>query len=88
MPTSSEEKKKWLNDIVGKILDKIVLDSYKDIVFTSLGSRNSRVILLVEVKFTSKETALKIRKGFFVKKEQTRISEEYSLQTVSHLLPR
>ena len=62
MPTSSEEKKKWLNDIVGEVINKIVPDSSKHIVFTSLGSRQSRAIPLVEVKFANKETAFKIWK--------------------------
>ncbi len=61
MPTSSEEKKKWLIDIAGKV-------SSKHTVFTSLGSRNSRSIPQVEDKFANKETALKIRKGFLSKK--------------------
>jgi hypothetical protein len=68
MPTPSEEKKKLLIDIVGEVIDKVAPDSSKHLVFTSLDSRNSRSILLVEVKLASKETTLKFRKGFSAKK--------------------
>ena len=68
MPTSNEEKKKWLNEIVGEVINKIVPDSSKNIVFTSLVSRQSKAIPLVEVRFDNKETAFNIRKGFSAKK--------------------
>ena len=64
MPTAGDEKKRWLRKIVGDVLDKIVPDTTKHIVFCSLGSRNSRVIPLVEVKLDSRELALRIRKEF------------------------
>jgi hypothetical protein len=62
MPTASDEKKKWHKKIVGEVLDRIVPDSTKHIVFCSLGSRNSRFIPQVEVKLYSRQLALKIRK--------------------------
>ena len=68
MPTTSEEKKKWLNQIVGETLEKIVPDSSKHVIFTSLGSRNARVIPFVEVKLDSREMAFRIRKEFVVGK--------------------
>ena len=69
MPKASEEKKKWLDNIVGEVLERIVPDASKHVVFSSLGSRNSRVIPLVEVKLDSRELAVKIRKDFSNKKK-------------------
>jgi hypothetical protein len=60
MSKSSEDKNKWLNTIVGVILDKIVPNTSKHLIFSSLGSRNSRAIPLVEVKLDSRELAMKI----------------------------
>ncbi len=68
MPTTSDEKRSWLHKIVGEVLDKIVPESSKHIVFSSLESRNSRILPLVEVKLDSKELAMKIRKEFSAKK--------------------
>ena len=68
MPTQGDEKKKWLNSIVGEVLDRIEAGSSKHIVFASLGSRNQRFIPLVEVKMDSRDLAIKIRKQFAVKK--------------------
>jgi hypothetical protein len=69
MPTASEEKRMWLRKIVGDVLDKIVPDSTKHIIFCSLGNRNKRDIPLVEVKLDSRDLALKIRKEFSKKKK-------------------
>ena len=69
MPTAGEEKKKWINSMVGEVLDKIVPDASKHIAFTSLGSRNTRIIPVVEVKMDSRDLAVKIRKGFWEKKK-------------------
>jgi hypothetical protein len=54
MPTSSNEKKKWLNLIVGGVLNKIVPNSSKHIFFALLGSRNLKFILLIKIKTDSK----------------------------------
>jgi hypothetical protein len=67
MPTNSEDKRKWLITIVGEVLKKIVPDFSKHIIFTSLGSRNTATIPLVEVKMDSRELAKKIRKEFSAK---------------------
>jgi hypothetical protein len=67
MPTNSDDKRKWLNTIVGEVLEMIVPDSSKHIIFTLLGSRNAMTIPLVEVKMDSKELATKIRKEFSTK---------------------
>ena len=69
MPESGEEKRTWLNTLVGEILDKIEPEASKHVTFTSLGSRNSRIIPVVEVKLDSSELAKKIRKGFGEKKK-------------------
>jgi hypothetical protein len=69
MPTAREEKRMWLRKIVGDVLDKIVPDSTKHIIFCSLGNRNTKVIPLVEVKLDSRDLALKICKEFSKKKK-------------------
>ena len=70
MPKQTEEKQKWLKDIVGEILNKIEPGSSSHIIFTSLGSRNQRFIPLVEVKLDSRELAVKIRKQYAQKKRK------------------
>ena len=70
MPVNGEEKKKWLNGIVGEILDRIEPGASQHVIFASLGSRNQRVIPLVEVRLDSRELALKIRKQFATKKRE------------------
>jgi hypothetical protein len=69
MPRASEEKRMSLRKIVGDVLDKIVPDSTKHIIFWSLGNRNTRVIPLVEVKLDNRDLALKIHKEFSKKKK-------------------
>ena len=64
MPTSSDEKRAWLHKIVGEILDKIIPESSKHVIFSSLGNRNSKIIPLVEVKMDSRDLAMKIRREF------------------------
>jgi hypothetical protein len=64
MPMQSEEKKKWLNGIFGKILEKIEFGASNHILFALLGSRNQIFIPLVEVKLDSRDLAMKIRKQF------------------------
>jgi hypothetical protein len=71
MPVQGEKKKKWLNGIVGEVLDKIEPDASKHILFASQWSRNQNFIPLVEVTMDSKELALRIRKQFTVKKPET-----------------
>ncbi len=66
---AGEEKRKWINSIVGEILDKIEPEALKHVAFTSLGSRNTRIIPVVEVKMDSRELAMKIRKGYGEKKK-------------------
>ena len=70
MPTQSEEKKKWLNGIVGEILEKIEIGASKHILFASLASKNQRFIPLVEVKLDNRDLAVKIRKQFSAKKRE------------------
>jgi hypothetical protein len=69
MPKAGDEKKKWLDNIVGEVLEKIVPNASKHVIFSSLGSRNSRVIPLVEVRLDSRELAMKIRKDFSIKRK-------------------
>ena len=69
MPKAGEEKTKWLDNIIGEVLKKIVPNASKHVIFSSLGSRNSRVIPLVEVRLDSRELAMKIRKDFSIKRK-------------------
>ena len=68
-PNKPDERKTWLRNIVGEILNKIVPESATHIVFTTQGSKNAREIPLVEVKLDNRELALKIRKDFAAKKK-------------------
>ncbi len=83
MPKQTEEKKKWLNDIVGEILNKIEPGAASHIVFASLGSRNQRFIPLVEVKLDSRDLAMKIRKQFAQKKKETDFGRVFIANSVT-----
>ena len=83
MPTQGDEKKKWLNSIVGQVLDRIEPGSSEHIVFTSLGSRNQRVIPLVEVKMDNRELAFKIRKQFAVMKRESDFGRVFIANSVT-----
>ncbi len=41
MPKSSVDKKNWLDKIVGDVLDRIIPNTSKHVIFASLGSRNA-----------------------------------------------
>jgi hypothetical protein len=69
MPTAGVEKKTWLNSIVEDILNKIEPGASEHILFCSLGSRNSKVKQLVEVRLDNRELVIKIRKQFDEKKK-------------------
>ena len=83
MPAQGEEKIRWLNGIVGEILDKIEPDASKHIVFTSQGSRNKNYIPLVEVRMSSKEMAMKIRKQFTAKKRENDFGRAFIANSVT-----
>ena len=68
-PVGVEEKKKWMMDMVTPIVDSIVEGSSKEIAFVSLAGTKERDIPLCEVRFKSREMAIKIRREFAAKKK-------------------
>ena len=70
MPQSIDGKRKWLNEMVGGILDGIVPGSSSNIQFIDLGKRNTREIPLAEVKMRTREAAVAIRRQFAAKKKE------------------
>jgi hypothetical protein len=67
-PTGNVEIRTWLKNIVSDTLEAIEPGSSKDIIFVAQGRSNHRDIPLAEVRMSSKETAIRIRKTF-AKKE-------------------
>ena len=68
-PVGLDEKKKWLVDMVSPIVEAIVEGSANEIAFVSLAGTKERDIPLCEVRFKSRETAIKVRKEFAAKKK-------------------
>jgi hypothetical protein len=63
-PTSTEDRKKWLRDIVAEVLDCIENGISSEIFFVTQGRSNNRDVPLAEVRMKSKETATRLRKKF------------------------
>jgi hypothetical protein len=68
-PPGRDEARKWLKDIVSKVLDSIEEGCSADIIFVSQGRSNNRNIPLAEVRMKSREQAVRIRKTFAQKKK-------------------
>ena len=68
-PNVFEDRKKWLMEIVTKLLDKIDKNLAKEIQFINQGRSNGRDIPMVEVRFSTAEAAKKARMGFVEKKK-------------------
>ena len=68
-PAGVEEKKKWMIDMVSPIIESIVEGSSKEIAFVNLAGSKERDIPLCEVRFKSREMAIKIRRDFAAKKK-------------------
>ena len=68
-PTNLEDRKRWIDEMVGGVLNKIEPNSAAHVVFANQGRNKSRDIPLFEIKMDSKEIALKIRKQFAAKKK-------------------
>ena len=68
-PLIYEEKMKWLNEMVAPVVNSIVPESAKEIVFINLAGNKDRNIPLCDVKFKTKEMAMKIRREFAAKKK-------------------
>ena len=69
MPVLADEKEKWKNEMVAKIVQSTVPGLAAKIVFINLGGNRERAIPLCEVKFADRETAIKIQKEFAAKKK-------------------
>jgi molybdopterin converting factor small subunit len=69
MPHEGEEKKKWLQDMVKKILDVIEPNPKGKILFVNPGKRDGQNIPMIEVKMDSKEAARSIRRSFVLMKK-------------------
>ena len=68
-PSGREEARKWLKDIVAEVLNFIEPVISSEIIFVSQGRSNNRDVPLAEVRMSSKEIALKLRKSFAQKKK-------------------
>ena len=68
-PTNTEDRKKWIDDMIGGALNLIEPNSGAHIVSANQGNNKSKDIPLFEIKMDSKELALKIRKQFAAKKK-------------------
>ena len=69
MPQGVEDRRKWLNNMVGGIFNKIVPNSSRDILYIDLGKRNTKESPLAEVKMKNNEIALTIRRQFALKRK-------------------
>ena len=69
MPVGIEEKKKWLKDLVGGILNQVELGSSEFILNVMQGWKGTNTIPLAEVRMNSSELATRIRKQFAAKKK-------------------
>jgi hypothetical protein len=67
-PTGKVEAKDWLKDIVSKILNSIEPGISSEIIFISQGRSNNKEIPLAEVRMSSREVAMRIRRNFAHKK--------------------
>jgi hypothetical protein len=67
-PMGKDEIRKWLKDIVSDILNSIEPGVSSEITFVSQGHSNSRDIPLAEVRISSREIALRLRKTFAQKR--------------------
>ena len=68
-PSGKEDIKTWLKDIVSEVLNSIEPGISSEIIFVSQGRSNDRDIPLAEVRLSSKEIALRIRRTFAQKKK-------------------
>ena len=83
MLVPANEKTNWTFAMVAPIVNAIVPVSADEIVCINLGGNRDRTIPLCEVKFTNRDTAIKIRKTFGEKKKGGRIWGKLAFSTVS-----
>jgi hypothetical protein len=80
-PTGKEEIGKWLKNIVSEILNSET-GIASEIIFVSQGRCNNRDIPLAEVRMSSREIALRLRKTFAQKRNLNKILKKFICQTV------
>lgn len=68
-PFGKDEIKKWLKEMVSEALESIEKGTAKDIIFVAQGRSSNKDIPLAEVRLTSRDIALKIRRTFAEKKK-------------------
>jgi hypothetical protein len=68
IPQGFQDKKKWVLDMVGEVLNRIEQGSAEKIIWANQGRRNEREIPMAEVKMKSKEDARRIRLKFAERK--------------------
>ena len=68
MPQGFQERKKWVLDMVGEVVETIEKGTKSKIVWANQGRRNEKEIPMAEVKMESREVARRIRLGFAEKK--------------------
>ena len=68
-PTGKDETGKWLKNLVSEVLNSIEDGIASEIIFVSQGRSNNRDIPLAEVRMSSREIALRLRKTFAQKKK-------------------
>ena len=83
IPEGIEEKKKWIKNLVGEVLNQIETGSSDQILSVIQGWQGSNNIPLAEVRMSSAEVAAKIRRQFAKKKRKAMTSGDYTLQTAS-----
>jgi hypothetical protein len=68
MPQGFAEKKKWMAEMVGKVINKIEHGAAEKIIWINQGRKNAKEIPMAEVRLESKEIAHKIRRKFAERK--------------------
>jgi hypothetical protein len=68
-PTGREKANKWLEEIVLQVLDSMEPRISVEIKFISQGQSGTREVPLVEVRMSSKEIAVRLKKNFAQKKK-------------------
>ena len=68
MPQGFADKKKWMADMVGRVINKIEQGVADKIIWINQGRSNARDIPMAEVKLESRELAHRIRRKFAEKK--------------------
>jgi hypothetical protein len=69
IPVAELEKKKWIKDLVGDILNQVEAGSAERMLNVIQGWKGKNIIPLVEVRMENAEVAQKIRKQFAAKKK-------------------